>query len=149
MLDPVAGHPRISRRGLSRAAAAAGGRGQSREGARRRQPHRLRYPSAQQFRRRSRYLKNQLGQDQSAGDAWYAHWIREGFDAIEALIEPGPFAFGSEPTLADIYLVPQVFNARRFNIPLDAYPKIAAVDAACAKLTAFEEAAPANQPDAA
>ncbi|MCC2651493.1 MAG: maleylacetoacetate isomerase, partial [Microvirga sp.] len=75
--------------------------------------------------------------------------VREGFDAIEAMLGPGPYAFGSKITLADVYLVPQVFNARRFNVPLDAYPKIAAVDAACAELKAFQNAAPASQPDAA
>ncbi|NIX77056.1 maleylacetoacetate isomerase [Microvirga terricola] len=95
------------------------------------------------------YLKHKLGHDQAALDEWYAHWVREGFEAIEALIEPGPFAFGSRVTLADIYLVPQVFNARRFNIPLDPYPKIAAVEAACMALPAFQRAAPAQQPDAA
>ncbi len=95
------------------------------------------------------YLKNKLGHDQATADEWYAHWVREGFDAIEALIEPGPYAFGSRITLADIYLVPQVFNARRFKIPLDSYPKIVAVDAACAEHRAFRDAAPENQPDAA
>jgi glutathione S-transferase len=65
------------------------------------------------------------------------------------MIKPGPFAFGSQPTLADIYLVPQIFNARRFNIPLDAYPNIVSVEAACAAQPAFQEAAPARQPDAA
>ncbi|PVE24387.1 maleylacetoacetate isomerase [Microvirga sp. KLBC 81] len=94
------------------------------------------------------YLKKKLGHDQSTADAWYAHWVREGFDAIEALIEPGPYACGSRVTLADLYLVPQVFNARRFNISLDAYPKIVAVDAACADLRAFQDAAPERQPDA-
>ncbi|MGO4571582.1 maleylacetoacetate isomerase [Microvirga sp. 2TAF3] len=95
------------------------------------------------------YIKHQLGHDQAVVDKWYAHWIREGFDVIEHLIEPGPFAFGSRPSLADLYLVPQVFNARRFNIPLDDYPKIVAVDAACARHDAFQGAAPARQPDAA
>jgi len=95
------------------------------------------------------YLKNRLGHDQAAADAWYAHWVREGFDAIEAMLGSGPYAFGARITLADIYLVPQVFNARRFNIPLDAYPKIVAVDAACAELKAFQDAAPDRQPDAA
>lgn len=95
------------------------------------------------------YLKNRLGHDQAAADEWYAHWVREGFDAIEALLGPGPYAFGVKVTLADVYLVPQVFNARRFNVPLDAYQKIVAVDAACAELKAFQNAAPANQPDAA
>jgi maleylacetoacetate isomerase/maleylpyruvate isomerase len=94
------------------------------------------------------YLKNRLGHDQAAADEWYAHWVREGFDAIEALIGPGPYAFGSRVTLADVYLVPQVFNARRFNVPLDACPKIVAVDAACSALKAFQDAAPAGQPDA-
>jgi maleylacetoacetate isomerase len=95
-----------------------------------------------------RYLKNQLGQDQAAIDAWYHHWILEGFDALEAMIRPGPYAYGSEVTLADICLVPQVANARRFNVPLDKFPKIVAVDAACLKLPAFDKARPENQPDA-
>lgn len=94
------------------------------------------------------YLKKTLGHDQSTADAWYAHWVREGFDTIEALMQPGPYACGARVTLADLYLVPQVFNARRFNISLDAYPKIAAVDAACAELRAFQDAAPERQPDA-
>ncbi|MDP8917746.1 MAG: maleylacetoacetate isomerase [Pseudomonadota bacterium] len=94
------------------------------------------------------YLKNRLGHDQAAADEWYAHWVRQGFDAIEALLGPGPYAFGSRVTLADIYLVPQVFNARRFKVPLDDYPKIVAVDAACAAHKAFQDAAPDRQPDA-
>ena len=95
------------------------------------------------------YLKNRLGHDQAASDEWYAHWVREGFGAIEAMLGPGPYAFGPKITLADVYLVPQVFNARRFDVPLDPYPKIVAVDAACAELKAFQDAAPSNQPDAA
>jgi maleylacetoacetate isomerase len=95
------------------------------------------------------YIKRQLGHDQAAVDEWYAHWIRQGFDAVEAMLRPGPYAFGAQPTMADIYLVPQVFNARRFEIPLDAYPNIAAVEAACAAHPAFQGAAPASQPDAA
>jgi glutathione S-transferase len=79
---------------------------------------------------------------------WYAHWVVEGFKAVEQLIEPGPYAFGDRPTLADIYLVPQVYNARRFTVPLDAFPKILAVDAACGAIEAFRAAAPENQPDA-
>jgi maleylacetoacetate isomerase len=95
-----------------------------------------------------RYLKNELGQDQSKIDAWYCHWVQEGFDALEAMLRPGPYAYGAEPTLADICLVPQVANARRLKVPLDSYPKIVAVDAACAKLAAFEQARPEHQPDA-
>jgi maleylacetoacetate isomerase/maleylpyruvate isomerase len=94
------------------------------------------------------YIKKAFGQDQEAVDAWYAHWVRQGFDAVEKLLEPGPFAFGPRPTLADVYLVPQVFNARRFKVPLEGYPRILAADAACASLDAFQAAAPDRQPDA-
>jgi maleylpyruvate isomerase len=95
-----------------------------------------------------RYLKNELAQDQPTIDNWYHYWIREGFTALEAMIAPGPYAMGAEVTLADIAIVPQVANARRLKVPLDAFPKIVAVDAACAKLPAFDKARPENQPDA-
>jgi maleylacetoacetate isomerase len=95
-----------------------------------------------------RYLKHQMGQEQSAIDAWYHHWVREGFEALEALVEPGPYACGNSVTLADICLVPQVANARRLKVPLDAFPKIVGVEAACLKLPAFDRARPENQPDA-
>jgi maleylacetoacetate isomerase len=95
-----------------------------------------------------RYLKNELGQDQDKIDAWYCRWVREGFDALEAMLRPGPYAYGAEVGLADICLVPQVANARRLKVPLDPYPKIAAIDAACAELDAFVAARPENQPDA-
>jgi len=99
------------------------------------------------------YLKGELGNDQDTVNRWYDHWITEGFAAVEALIAPngassGRFACGDTPSLADVYIVPQVFNARRFNVPLDAYPTIQAVDAACAEIPAFADAAPGNQPDA-
>jgi maleylacetoacetate isomerase len=95
-----------------------------------------------------RYLKNQMGQDQAKIDAWYHHWVLDGFDAIEAMLRPGPYAFGNGITLADVCLVPQIYNARRLKVPLDRFPKIVAVDAACGKLAAFEQARPENQPDA-
>lgn len=95
-----------------------------------------------------RYLKHQLGQEQGAIDTWYHHWVREGFEALEALIAPGPYAFGNAITLADVCLVPQVANARRLKVPLDKFPKIVAVDAACMALSAFHRARPENQPDA-
>ena len=95
-----------------------------------------------------RYLKNVLGQDQSKIDAWYHHWVHDGFQAVEEMISPGPYTFGNEITLADICLVPQVYNARRLKTPLDKYPKIVAIDAACNKLAAFDKARPENQPDA-
>jgi maleylpyruvate isomerase len=93
------------------------------------------------------YLKNTLKQDQDTINAWYAHWVTVGFEALEALLRPGPYAFGDKVTLADICLVPQVANARRFNVPLDKFPKIVAVDAACLELPAFDKARPENQPD--
>jgi maleylacetoacetate isomerase len=95
-----------------------------------------------------RYLKNTMGQEQSAIDAWYHHWIITGFEALEALITPGPYACGSEVTLADVCLVPQVNNARRFKVPLERFPKIVGVDRACLALPAFDRARPENQPDA-
>jgi len=95
-----------------------------------------------------RYLKNAMGQAQSAIDAWYHHWILDGFEALEALIGSGPYACGDEVTIADICLVPQIYNARRLKVPLDKFPKINAVDAACMKLAAFDRARPENQPDA-
>ena len=95
-----------------------------------------------------RYLKNAMGRDQAEIDAWYHHWILEGFDALEAMLRPGPYACGAEITLADVCLVPQLYNARRLKVPLDRFPKIVAVDAACGKLAAFERARPENQPDA-
>lgn len=95
-----------------------------------------------------KYIKSKLGQEQSAIDGWYHHWILVGFEAVEALLRPGPYAFGTRVTLADICLVPQVANAARFKVPLDRFPKIVAVDAACLQLPAFDKARPENQPDA-
>jgi maleylacetoacetate isomerase len=94
------------------------------------------------------YLKRTLKHEQPEIDAWYHHWVIEGFKAIEAMISPAPYACGTQVTLADLCLVPQVFNARRFKVPLDAFPKIVAVDTACLKLPAFDKARPENQPDA-
>ena len=95
-----------------------------------------------------RYLKRELHQEQSTIDAWYHHWVLEGFEALEAMIGDGPYLFGEEVTIADVCLVPQVANARRLKVPLDKFPKIVAVDAACLKLPAFDGARPENQPDA-
>jgi maleylpyruvate isomerase len=95
-----------------------------------------------------RYIKNELGKEQVAIDAWYQHWVVLGFETVEAWLRPGPYAFGERVTLADICLVPQVANARRFKVDMDRFPKIAGVDAACLKLPAFDKARPENQPDA-
>lgn len=94
------------------------------------------------------YLKRQMKHEQAEIDAWYHHWVIEGFRAIEAMITPGPYACGAQVTLADVCLVPQVFNARRFNVPLDAFPKIVAAEAACLDLPAFDLARPEKQADA-
>jgi maleylacetoacetate isomerase len=94
------------------------------------------------------YLKRSLKHEQPEIDAWYHHWVIEGFKAIEAMIAPAPYACGSQVTVADICLVPQVFNARRLKVPLDDFPKIVAADAACLKLAPFDKARPENQPDA-
>jgi len=95
-----------------------------------------------------RYLKNVLGYTQAEIDTWYQHWILDGFEALESLVSATPFACGNDVTLADVCLVPQVYNARRFNVPVDRFPKIAAVEAACNALPAFMQALPENQPDA-
>jgi len=95
-----------------------------------------------------RYLKRELHHEQAAIDAWYHHWVLTGFEALEALVRPGPYACGGAVTVADLCLVPQVYNARRLNVPLDKFPKIVAIDTACLALPAFDRARPENQPDA-
>ena len=92
------------------------------------------------------YIKNEFGADPTGG--WYAHWIHEGFAAAEVLASDGPYVFGDEVTLADAFLVPQVYNARRFKVPLDDYPKLVAAADACNEIAAFRDAAPEAQPDA-
>lgn len=94
------------------------------------------------------YLKRVLKHEQPEIDAWYHHWVIEGFTALERMLKPGPYAHGAHVTLADICLVPQVANARRVKVPLDAFPKIVSVEEACLKLVAFDKARPENQPDA-
>ena len=104
-------------------------------------------------RRILEYLRKELGANDDAVNAWSGTWITAGFDAYEALLaadtQRGEFSFGHTPTLADVYLIPQVESARRFKVDLGRWPLICAVDAACAKLDAFRLAAPGLQPDAA
>ncbi|MCJ8158436.1 maleylacetoacetate isomerase [Sphingomonas sp. LaA6.9] len=89
------------------------------------------------------YLKNELGLDEAARTAWIHRWIGEGFAALEAMTTPGArFLGGDRPGLADICLVPQMYNARRFAMPLDAYPALVRIDAACAEVEAFAAAHP-------
>ena len=91
-----------------------------------------------------KYLKDELGQEQDARDSWYRHWVAEGFAALEAMAAPraGRFLFGDSPTLADVCLVPQMFNARRLEAPLDAYPTLVRADSEACRLEAFAAAHP-------
>ena len=91
-----------------------------------------------------------LGHGQDVANAWAHDVIAEGLAACEALLrdQPGPFCFGAAPTLADLALVPQMYNARRFAVDLSAMPRLVAADAACLALPAFADAAPERQPDA-
>ncbi|MCP3732308.1 maleylacetoacetate isomerase [Sphingomonas sp. MG17] len=84
----------------------------------------------------------QLGVEESERDDWYRHWIAEGFAALEAMAGDGRFLGGDTPGIADVLLVPQMYNARRFELPLDAYPKLVAADAAACALEVFAAASP-------
>ena len=97
-------------------------------------------------------LRQDFGADEAAINRWCGRWIADGFEAIESLLaqdtQRGGYCFGGAPTLADVYLVPQVESARRFKVDMSRWPLISAVDAACGQLDAFKRAAPAVQPDA-
>jgi maleylpyruvate isomerase len=98
-----------------------------------------------------RYLGKELAIDEPRRDEWYRHWVREGFDALEAQLAErasGAFCLGDTPTLADICLVPQAANARRLAVDLAPYPRIRAIEAACLQVPAFADALPERQPDA-
>ena len=91
-----------------------------------------------------KYLSGPLGQPQEARDAWYRHWVAQGLDALEAMAAPkaGRFLFGDAPTLADLCLVPQMYNARRFEVPLDGVPTLVRANAEANALDAFAAAHP-------
>ena len=95
-------------------------------------------------------LREDFGADQAAVDAWAARWIVQGFTALEALVERDGqgWCFGDTPTLADACLIPQIYSAHRFNVPLEAFPRLLAIDAAAQAHPAFIAAHPDNQPDA-
>jgi maleylacetoacetate isomerase len=99
-----------------------------------------------------RYLVRQAGLSEEAKNAWYVHWVQEGFAALETQLSGSPdtgrFCHGDTPTIADCVLVPQVFNASRFGIDLTPYPTIVRIDAACQGVPAFAAAHPSRQPDA-
>ena len=94
-----------------------------------------------------KYLQDELGIEQEARDAWYRHWVSEGLPALEAMAAPraGKFLFGDAPTAADVCLVPQLYNARRFNVPLDDYPTLLRADENANKIEAFAAAHPDRQ----
>jgi maleylpyruvate isomerase len=96
------------------------------------------------------YLVKEMGVDETQKMTWYHHWVHVGFSALESQLErfSGQFCFGDKVTLADICLVPQVYNAERFKVPMDAYPNIVRVWQNCNQLDAFIQAAPEQQADA-
>lgn len=98
-----------------------------------------------------KYLTGELGVSEEQKTRWYQHWIEEGFKALETRLsekETGTFCHGDSPTLADICLAPQIFNAQRFNVDLTPFPRIMAIHQAFEALDAFKDARPENQPDA-
>jgi maleylacetoacetate isomerase len=97
------------------------------------------------------HLKRALGQNDEQVNAWYRHWIADGFQKLEAELAraaTGGFCHGDAPTMADCCLVPQVFNAQRYHCDTAPYPAVMRVFAECMKLDAFDRAQPAKQPDA-
>jgi maleylpyruvate isomerase len=98
------------------------------------------------------HLKSDYKQSDDDTIRWARHWINLGLSALEQMVisvsKQGEFCFGQTPTMADLCLVPQLANARRFGVDLSAYPKLLAIEAACISLPAFADAAPENQPDA-
>jgi maleylacetoacetate isomerase len=97
-----------------------------------------------------RYLRHELARDEDAIDRWYRHWMAEGFTALEALVVrhgTESFCFGSTPSLADVCLVPQVYNAQRFECDLTPYPTVMRIAERLAALPAFAAARPELQPD--
>ncbi len=97
------------------------------------------------------YLSHELGVSDEQKSAWYRHWVEVGLAALEVQLKDsnGKFCFGEQATLADCCLIPQVYNALRFNIDVSAFPKIQAIYQHCNRLTAFQQAAPDAQIDAA
>ncbi|HEX6604081.1 MAG TPA: maleylacetoacetate isomerase, partial [Sphingomicrobium sp.] len=94
-----------------------------------------------------KYLKHEFAQPQERIDGWYAHWITEGLGSLEAAAAPraGDFLFGDTPSIADVCLVPQLYNARRYDVPLDDYPTLLRADANANRLEAFAAAHPDRQ----
>lgn len=97
-------------------------------------------------------LRHSFGADEASIERWCQTWIASGFDAYEALLSKkttaSDFSFGDRPTLADVYLVPQIESSRRFKVDLARWPRLQAIEAACSGLPAFQRAIPIAQPDA-
>ncbi|GAA0738340.1 maleylacetoacetate isomerase [Sphingomonas japonica] len=89
-----------------------------------------------------RRLKDQFDADQAGRDDWYRHWVTQGFTALEAQAGDGAYLGGDAPGIADVFLVPQMFNARRLETPLEAFPKLVAIDARACAIPAFAAAHP-------
>ena len=96
-----------------------------------------------------KYLQQTLAISDDAKTQWYSHWIKTGFAALEKILDGQPFCCSTQPSIADICLIPQVFNALRFKVDMSDFPKIYRIYRHCNTLDAFIEAAPENQPDAA
>ncbi|MCL6699069.1 maleylacetoacetate isomerase [Sphingomonas sp. NSE70-1] len=94
-----------------------------------------------------KYLKNDLGVSEEAKDEWYRHWVAEGLAALEEMARPraGAFLFGDSPTIADVCLVPQLYNARRFSVPITDYPTLRRADETASAHAAFAAAHPDRQ----
>jgi maleylacetoacetate isomerase/maleylpyruvate isomerase len=98
-----------------------------------------------------KYLSKELKVDEDTKNTWYRHWVRTGLEAFERQLAQQPastYCFGDTPTLADCCLVPQIFNGRRFNTPLEGLPRTMAAFDACMALPAFAQAQPSACPDA-
>jgi len=93
------------------------------------------------------YLKNQLSLEQPQVDLWYKHWVRTGFSAIEKTLQTtsGRYCFSDQLSLADVFLVPQVYNANRFQIDTQDFPLIEQINQNCLKLDGFQQASPEQQ----
>ena len=97
-----------------------------------------------------KYLVEHMGVDESKKLEWYHHWVKQGFDGLEKRLakSSSEFCYGDSITLADVCLIPQVYNAHRFECPMDAYPNISRINQHCLGLSPFADAAPHTQPDA-
>lgn len=98
------------------------------------------------------YLSNELNINDDNKSKWYHHWLALGFDAFSQLLDKnkfsGPYCLGGELSMADVCLIPQIFNANRFGFSLEAFPRLAEINQNCLNLTRFQDAIPENQPDA-